>query len=640
MTVETHEFKAEMKRMMDLIVHSLYSNEEIFLRELISNASDAIDKIRFESITHPELLESNGDWKIKLIADKEAGTLTVRDNGIGMDKESVMENIGTVARSGTSAFLEKLQEAEAANLPELIGQFGLGFYSSFIVAEKVVVESRMAGDPQKGIRWTSDGEGSYTLEEIEKKERGTDVILHLNEDKKEYLDEWRIQAIVKKFSDFIEHPVTMDVEIPPMPSQDEEERKETEKEPKIEEKTLNSGQAIWLRNKADIKPEEYNEFYKHLSKDMHDPAEVIHFSAEGTVEFKALLYLPQERPFNLFEPEHKNGLSLYIKRVFVMDNCEELLPPYLRFVHGVVDASDLPLNVSREILQQNRVVETIRKNLVTKILAAMKRMLEKDYDNYVKFYKNFGQILKEGIYIDWNQRDTIANLALYQSVEKPAGEYLTLKQYYESMPSKQEEIYYLIGENRAVLEKSPYLEALRDRGFDVLLMTDPVDEWAIGSLREYEGKPFKAIDKGELKADEEEKAKQEEKKKTYGSLLDYLTQTIEPVSEVRLSHRLKESASCLVARDEANSAYMENLMRRLGREEEIGVSPRILEINPDHPAVKILNDLFDNNAEDPKVADFAWLLYDQAVLAEGSKVQDPQAFARRINDLIVRTGLS
>ncbi len=639
MTVETHEFKAEMKRMMELIVHSLYSNEEIFLRELISNASDAIDKIRFQSITEPEVLEGDGDWKIKILADSEAGTLTIRDNGIGMDRDSVIENIGTVAKSGTSAFLAKLQETDAANVPELIGQFGLGFYSSFIVADEVTVESRMAGDPNAGVRWKSDGEGEYSIETIEKATRGTDVILHLKEDKKDYLNEWRVQNIVKKFSDFIEHPVVMDVEIPPPPKEEGENGDAETAEPTIEEKTLNSGQAIWLRNKAEVKPEEYHDFYKHLSKDMHDPAKVIHYSAEGNIEFKALLFIPQERPFALFEPERKNGLNLYIKRVFVMDDCEDLLPPYLRFVHGVVDASDLPLNVSRELLQQNRVVETIRKNLVGKILSSLKDMLAKDYDNYLKFYKNFGAILKEGIYIDWNRRDDLAELALYPSVAKPAGEFVTLQQYYEAMPSKQEEIYYLVGENRETLEKSPYLESLREKGFDVLLMTDPVDEWAIGSLREYKGKPFKAIDKGDIKLDDEEKAEEEEKKKTFGNLLEFLNQTIEPVSEVRLSHRLKESAACLVAREEGNSAYMENLMKRLGREDEIGASPRILEINPDHPAVKTLHTLFEANAEDPKVADFSWLLYDQAVLAEGSKVQDPQAFARRVNDLIVRSGL-
>ena len=639
MTVETHEFKAEMKRMMELIVHSLYSNEEIFLRELISNASDAIDKIRFQSITEPEVLEGDGDWKIKILADSEAGTLTIRDNGIGMDRDSVIENIGTVAKSGTSAFLAKLQETDAANVPELIGQFGLGFYSSFIVADEVTVESRMAGDPNAGVRWKSDGEGEYSIETIEKATRGTDVILHLKEDKKDYLNEWRVQNIVKKFSDFIEHPVVMDVEIPPPPKEEGENGDAETAEPTIEEKTLNSGQAIWLRNKAEVKPEEYHDFYKHLSKDMHDPAKVIHYSAEGNIEFKALLFIPQERPFALFEPERKNGLNLYIKRVFVMDDCEDLLPPYLRFVHGVVDASDLPLNVSRELLQQNRVVETIRKNLVGKILSSLKDMLAKDYDNYLKFYKNFGAILKEGIYIDWNRSDDLAELALYPSVAKPAGEFVTLQQYYEAMPSKQEEIYYLVGENRETLEKSPYLESLREKGFDVLLMTDPVDEWAIGSLREYKGKPFKAIDKGDIKLDDEEKAEEEEKKKTFGNLLEFLNQTIEPVSEVRLSHRLKESAACLVAREEGNSAYMENLMKRLGREDEIGVSPRILEINPDHPAVKTLHTLFEANAEDPKVADFSWLLYDQAVLAEGSKVQDPQAFARRVNDLIVRSGL-
>jgi len=630
MSVEKHDFKTEMTQMMDIIVHSLYSNEEIFIRELISNACDAIDKVRFESLTNPDMLEGNADWKIKLIADKEAGTLTIRDNGIGMNHETVIENLGTIAKSGTREFLEKLKNAEAKEQPELIGQFGLGFYSAFMSADKVRVYSKMAGD-KDGIVWESTGQGGYTLDTCEKETRGTDVVVYLNEDGKQFLDEWKLRQTVKTFSNFIEHPVVMDVEKTEKGENDEEIKT-------IEEETLNSQQAIWQRSKSEIKDEEYNEFYKHISRSFEDPAKVVHFVAEGVIEFKALLFLPKQRPFDFMYPDKKNGLGLYIKRVFIMDDCKDLLPPYLRFVQGVVDATDLPLNVSREILQSNPMVDKIRKNLIDKVLAALKEMMENDFDNYKEFFKQFSMVIKEGVYTDYLNKDKISDILLYESMNKAEGEYTTLAEYVENMPEDQEEIYFLMGENRIALANSPYLEAVKEEGHDVLFMTEPIDEWVMSHLMEYKGKKLKAIDKGELNNKEEDET--DEKKKEQGekfkNLFSLLNGYINEVKEVRLSSRLKKSAACLVSEEGKMGAYMENVMKKIGHGDDIGENPRILELNADHPAVQALQRLHEKNIKDPRLETYGRFFYDQAVLAEGSKIKDPLSFAQRINDLIIR----
>ncbi len=615
------EFKTELKQLLDLIIHSLYTKKEIFLRELISNAADAIDKVRFESLTNPDLLEGNSDWKIKIIPDESAGTLSVSDNGIGMSRESIVQNLGTIAKSGTQAFLENLKAANVANRPELIGQFGVGFYASFMVADRVTVLSRMAGDVSDGVKWESDGQGEFTVEPFEKPTRGTDVILHLREDAKEFLKTWRIREIVKQYSDFIDHPIVMDVE-------HEKDGKKT-----IEEETLNSRKAIWLRPKSEIKQEEYDEFYKQLSRDFEPPLKTIHVAAEGTMEFRALMFLPSHRPLDwMMGPPPKSGLDLYVKRVLIMHQCEELLPPYLRFVKGVVDSSDLPLNVSRETLQHNPLLARINSNLVNRILKTLDEMKTGEYETYLKFYKEFRELLKEGVGLDFANRERLADLLLFESTKTESGKFTTLEQYLAGMKSEQKEILYLIGENRAMLENSPYLESAKSAGQEVLLLTDPIDEYVVSHLREYKGKHLKPVDRGEDQTPQSDEQKKQSE--SFKPLLDALKPRLTEVKDIRLSHRLKESAAVLVADQFAPSAHMERLMHRLGQVPEPGSFKRILELNPDHPAVARLKNLFEQNPADPKIESFARLLLDQATIAEGSAIKDPAAFARRINELI------
>jgi molecular chaperone HtpG len=621
MSSETLQFKTELKQLLHLIVHSLYSHKDIFLRELISNASDAIDTVRFQSLTHPEVVESNGEWKIKLLADEKQGTLTISDNGVGMSKDSIVENLGTIAKSGTRAFLENLKNTDVKDRPELIGQFGVGFYSAFMVADKVSVLSRMAGPKTQGVKWESDGQGEFTIETVDKETRGTDVILHLKEEDKEFLKPWRIREIVKKYSDFVEHPIVMDVE------KEDENKNKT-----MVEETLNSRKAIWLRPKAQVTQQEYHAFYKHISHDYTDPAKVIHYSAEGVIEFRALLFLPAHKPFDLFWGDSKKGLLLYIQRVFIMDDCEALLPPYLRFVRGVVDSPDLPLNVSREILQQSAPLEKIKSNLATKVLKTLEEMKNEEYDAYVGFYKELGMILKEGVGQDWSNREKIADVLLFESTKTEPGQFTTLGKYVLAMPANQKEIYYLIGESRELIEHSPYLETFKARGQEVLLLTDPIDEFLVHSLPEYKGKQLKPVDKGQL--DQAEIAA--DKKKTFQPLLDFMKEKLGDIKDVRLSSRLKESASCLVADEGEMGAHMERLLRRMGRGQELPETKRILELNADHPAVAAVQKLFAKDAADPRLEKYCRVLYDQAVLAEGSKLKDPAAFAQRVNELLAR----
>jgi molecular chaperone HtpG len=620
MSHETLQFKTELKQLLHLIIHSLYSHKDIFLRELISNASDAIDTIRFQSLTKQELLEGNSDWKIKLIPDEKASTLTISDNGVGMSKESIIENLGTIARSGTRGFVEALKQADVQDRPELIGQFGVGFYSSFMVADRVTVISRMAGSPQDGVKWESTGQGDFTVEPVEKPTRGTDVILHLREDSKEFLQPWRLRELVKKYSDFVEHPIVMDVE------------KTEGDEKKVVEETLNSRKALWLRNRSEITPEAYKEFYHHLSHDFHDPAKTIHYKAEGTIEFKALLYIPSKRPFDLMFADHRKGLQLYIQRVFIMDDCEALLPPYLRFVRGVVDSPDLPLNVSREILQQSAPLEKIRSNLTSKVLSTFDEMKRKEYEAYIPVFQELGSILKEGVYQDWTNREKIADLLLFESTRTERGKYTTLEKYVEAMPVSQTEIFYLTGETRELLENSPYLERFKAYGQEVLLLTDPVDELVVNSLAEYKGKKLKAVDKGEVGAAESD----ETRKKEFQPLLDYMKSKLPEIKDVRLSTRLKESAVCLVSEEGEMGAHLERLMARWGREKEIPQTKKILEVNPEHPAMRAMKELFSAHPAEERLEKYTRLLYDQALIAEGSKVKDPLAFSQRINELLAR----
>ena len=621
-TIERREFRSELRQVLSIITHSLYSHKEIFLRELISNASDAIDKIRFNSLQNEALLEGDRDWKIKLSADKAASTLTISDNGVGMSREAIIDNLGTIARSGTREFLDTLKQADAASRPELIGQFGVGFYAAFMVADKVVVVSRAAGEPQ-AVRWTSDGLGEFTVEPAERVGRGTDVILHLKEEEKEFLESWRLREVVKQFSDFIEHPVAMDVE-------------KTEKDVKtVEEETLNSRKALWLRSRSDVTAEEHAAFYRQISGDFEDPARTIHYAAEGTLEFKALLYLPKHKSFELQFGEGKVGPKLYVNRVQIMDHCEQLLPAYLRFVKGVVDCSDLPLNVSRELLQHNPLLEKIQKSLVKNVFQAMEEMRTSDFDGYVAFFKELGSILKEGLGRDWTNRETIADLLLFESVRTEKGKYLTLAQYVAAMPSDQTDIYFMTGEDRTALEHSPALEAFRDRGWDVLLLTDPIDDFVFPMLPDYKGKALKAADRNAPELPAEDQKKLEEARTSFQSLLATLSTKLPALKEVRLSRRLKESAACLVADEGAPGANLERIMQKLGKAEG-GPSPRILELNPSHPAVQGLLKIHAANPADPRVEAHGRLLHDQAVLAEGSRLADPGDFARRINDLLVK----
>jgi molecular chaperone HtpG len=623
---ETLQFKTELKQLLHLIIHSLYSHKDIFLRELISNASDAIDTARFQSLTKPEILEGDGasDWNIKLIADKQNNTLTISDNGIGMSLESIVDNLGTIAKSGTRGFLEALKAADVKDRPELIGQFGVGFYSSFMVADKVTVISRMAGKPADGVKWESSGEGEFTVEALDKPRRGTDVILHLREDCKEFLETWRLRQIVKKYSDFVEHPIVIDAE-------KEEDGKKT-----IEEQTLNSGKALWLRNKSEISAEEYNQFYRHISHDNQDPARTIHYKAEGLIEFKALLYVPAHRPYDLMFADHRKGLHLYIQRVFIMDDCEALLPPWLRFVKGVVDSPDLPLNVSREILQQSAPLEKIKSNLINKLLSTLDEMRRQDYETYVRFFKELGLVLKEGIAQDWDNRQRIAELLLLESTMTKPGEYTTLDKYVESMPMSQSEIYYLIGETRELLENSPYLESFKAAKQEVLLLTDPIDEFMTGSLTEYKGKRLKAVDKGEAQGAEIDTAQKQE----FQALLAFMKEKLPEVKDVRLSSRLKESAVCLVSEEGEMGAHMERLMARLGRDKEFAASKKVLEVNGRHPAIEAMKSLHARDAADTRLVGYCKLLYDQALIAEGSKITDAAVFARSINELLTRDATS
>jgi molecular chaperone HtpG len=614
-------FKTELRQVLDIIIHSLYSHKDVFLRELISNASDALHTLRFQGLTRPELLEGNEDWKIKIIPDEEAGTLTVSDNGVGMSQESVVENLGTVARSGTKALLESLQQAEVKERPELIGQFGVGFYSSFMVADRVTVVSRAAGLPrEEGVRWESDGQGEFTVERVTKETRGTDVTLHLRPEDREFLHEDRIRELVKRHSDFVEQPIIIDV------------TKEEKGEKKVVEEVLNARKAIWLRSPSEVGKEEHNEFYKQLSHDFQDPAQVIHYSGEGAVEFRALLYVPAHRPFDLMFGDHHRGVQLYVRRVFILDDSEALLPPYLRFVRGVIDSPDLPLNVSREMIQRSAPLERIKGNVVHTLLRTLASWRAREPEAYLAFFRELGVFLKEGVVQDRDNREKLADLLLLESTRTEPGTFTALGEYVERMPVGQKEIYYLTGDGRAVLEQSPHLEAFRSQGQEVLLLTEAIDEFLVQALTEYKGKRLKAADRGEAPG----AAVDEETRKRFGPLLDFMKGALEEVKEVRLSSRLKESAACLVSDEWAPGPQVQRLMERLGRGGEVPATRRVLELNPAHPAVEAVRRRFAADPQDERLGRYCRLLYDQALIAEGSRVKDPLALARTVNDLLVK----
>ncbi|NLT22495.1 MAG: molecular chaperone HtpG [Syntrophorhabdus sp.] len=631
MTSERMEFKTEVKQLLDLMIHSLYSHKEVFLRELISNASDAIDRARYDSLTNSDILEEGSGWKIKLAVDRDAGTLTVSDNGIGMTREETIESLGTIARSGTKEFLEALKSQEVKDNPELIGQFGVGFYSSFMVADRITVVSRRAGlKGTKGVKWESAGDGTFTVDEVEKASRGTDVILHLREDEKAYLSEWEIRSVVKKYSDFIEHPVVMDVE-----KEVDSELKKGEKVTVREEETLNSMKALWLKDRSEVSAEEYDDFYKHVSHDFHPPEKVIHYRAEGTSEFAALMFVPSVAPVNMLYRDFKYGPMLYVKRVRIMDHCEDLIPQYLRFVRGVVDSSDLPLNVSREILQNNRQVEIIKNSLTKKILDTFEEMKESSYDDYLKVYGQFGRVLKEGVHFDFSRREAIADLLLFASTRSEEGKLRTLREYVDDMKEGQEEIYYIVGSSLSDAANSPYLEAFKQKGFEVIYMTDDIDDFIFNGF-EYKGKKMHSITRGDISLDKDKTVQMEETKKRYARLIDLIKETLsEEVKDVRLSGRLTDTVCCLVADEGDLDPAMERLLKAMGQ--DLPPMKRILELNPSHPLFSAMNTIFEKGEAGMELKDYIRLLYDQALVLEGSKPKDPAAFSRAIAKLMVES---
>jgi molecular chaperone HtpG len=631
---ETLGFETEVKHLLHLMIHSLYSNKEIFLRELISNASDAADKLRFLALSDESLYEGDSDLKIRLEVDKEQRLIKVIDNGIGMSRSEVQEHIGTIAKSGTKQFFEALTGDQAKD-SELIGQFGVGFYSAFIVADKVTLITRKAGAPKnEGVRWESAGEGDYTIETVDKEKRGTEIILHLKESESEFLDGYRIRSIVRKFSDHISLPIVMDKEIPP--SYDDEEKEEENKPaPVIEEETVNSASALWTKARQDISEDDYNQFYKHVGHDFQDPLAYVHSKVEGTNEYTLLLYVPSRAPFDLWDRDNKHGVKLYIRKVFITDDAEQLMPRYLRFIKGVVDANSLPLNVSREILQQSKQISTIKSGAVKKVLGMLEGMAKNEPEKYEKFWTEFGAVIKEGPIEDHANKERIAKLLRFASTFNDSDKQsVSLEDYVGRMKEGQEKIYYVTADSYAAAKNSPHLEIFRKKGIEVLLLSDRVDEWLVSSLDEFDGKHLQSIAKGQLDLgkldDEEEKKHQEEVSKDFESVLNQIKEVLgDKVSEVRVSHRLTESPACLVSDIYGMSLNMERIMKEAGQKMSFGNKP-IFEINPDHAVIQRLK----AEQDDARFADLTHILFDQAILAEGGQLDDPAAFVHKLNGLL------
>ena len=640
MAKSTMKFKTEVSQLLELVTHSLYSNKEIFIRELVSNASDALDKLRLEGLKDKKILEDNSDFKISINFNKDAKTITITDNGIGMTKDEIVDNIGTIAKSGTKEFLAKLKDLKSAdkdaNTDQLIGQFGVGFYSAFIVSDKIVINSKRAGSSEPAVRWESDGKEKFTIDESDRTERGSEIVLYLNKEHEDYASEWKIREVVKKYSDYISYPIIMTIEREEKPKdKDGNEIKDAEAVTKFGEQTLNSMKAIWQRDKKDIKDEDYNEFYKHISHDWEEPLERIHLSAEGMLSYKALLFIPKKPPFDMFWRESKIGVNLYVKNVFIMDDNKNLLPEYFRFIKGVVDSADLPLNVSREILQEDKMLEKIKTNLVKKIIDTLKKMKEKEPEKYLEFYNSFGKVLKEGLYSDFENKDKLADLAMFESTKTEKGKLTSLKDYVSRMPEGQKDIYYITGEKRDILENSPHIEKFKAKDYEVLFFTDPIDEFVTNNLNEYEKKELKSIGKGEIDLGEDEavKKEKEEDTKKYRSLLDTMKDHLaEDIKEVRVSSRLTSSAVCLVSDEHGMTPNMEKMFRSMNQ--EVPKSKRVLEINPKHPLYESLNVIYEKNKDDARLKDYSELLYDQALIAEGAMPKDPVKFARKMADLM------
>ena len=649
MAEERYEFQAETKQLLDLMIHSIYTNREIFLRELISNGSDAIDKLHYEALTNRDLLEGDTEFSIRLAIDKDKKTLTVADNGIGMDKEDIKANIGTIARSGTKAFLERLkaekEDSENVSDKELIGQFGVGFYSAFMVAKTVTVLTRKAGT-DTGYCWKSTGDGSYTLTECDVKHHGTAVVLELKDEfttgEDDFLDESRLSELVKKYSDYIRYPIMMNVTVKEVPKNEDGQPVEgADPIEKTELKTLNSMQPLWTRNKSDIKDEEYADFFRHQFYEWEKPMEVFHTKAEGTVEYTALLFIPGSAPMNLYYSDYEPGIQLYSRHVFIMDKCKDLLPEYLRFVKGLVDSPELSLNISREMLQQSRNLKVIGKNLEKTILKTLTRKAEKERPEYEKFWNEFGKSIKIGIYSGMmtgeNNADKLKDLVLFYSARQ--GRLVTLKEYVEAMKDGQQKIYYAVGKDKEGIDALPQTELLKDRDLDVLYLFDPVDEFAIEALHEYDGKSFHSVSRGDLDLDDdtfkEEKKKNEDLAKDNEGLLQDVKKALESkVVDVRLSNRLKSGAVCLVADAAGPSVAMEQAFA--GADNPFMKARRILEINPHHELFNKLKTLHDGETNEDAFKEYSELLYDQALLLEGIMPEDPVVFAQRLAKMMAK----
>lgn len=622
--VETRGFETEVKQLLDLMIHSLYSNKDIFLRELISNASDACDRLRFTAVSDASLYEDDIELKVRINYDRENRTLTVSDNGIGMNRDEVIDNIGTIAKSGTKSFLASIT-GDQKNDANLIGQFGVGFYSSFIVADEVTLRSRKAGDSaDNGVEWVSQGEGEYEIRSIEKADRGTEITLHLREGEDDFLNDWKLRSIITSYSDHIDFPVVMNRTVEPS-----EEGGETV----IEEETVNQASALWTRAKSDIKDEEYREFYKHVAHDFEDPIEWSHNRVEGTTEYTSLLYIPARAQFDLYDRESRHGIKLYVQRVFIMEDAEQLMPRYLRFVRGLIDSNDLPLNISREILQSSKVIDNIRNGSVKKVLGILEKIAKNDPEKYDRIWTEFGKVLKEGPAEDVANRDRVAKLLRFATTHTgEEAQTVSLDDYLARMQEAQDKIYYVAADSHSAAKNSPHLEIFRKKGIEVLLLSDRVDEWLTAHLMEYEGKKIQSVAKGELDLgdDETSEKKREEKAKASEKLIKRLKKALEGrVEDVRVTNRLTESPACIVLNEHDMAMHMQRILKEAGH--ALPGSRPILEINPDHPILKKL----DTEKSKKKFSDWSDILFDQAILAEGGQLEDPAGFVAKLNKMLV-----
>ena len=616
---ETLGFQTEAKQMLHLMIHSMYTHKEVFIRELISNASDALDKLRFESVTSPEILGDDKDLAIRIKLDKKAKTFTISDNGVGMTRQEVIDNIGTIARSGSRAFLEKMTGDQKAD-SNLIGEFGVGFYSAFMVAVRVKLVTKRAGSDEPAVVWESDGVGEYTIGETEKKSRGTEITVYLKEEEGTYAETWNVRSVIKRYSDFITFPIYLP-------------------DDKGKDEVVNETKPLWKRPASELTEEQYELFYKHTLGAFDKPLLTIHKQAEGMLEYSYLLFVPEQGAFDLYLTERKHGVKLYVKRVFIMDDCKELLPEYLRFVKGIVDSEDLPLNVSREMLQQNPVVERMKKALVGRILGVLKDTAEKEPEKYKTFWKQFGPVLKEGIHTDHENKDKLLELLRFQSsMGESADDLVSLKEYVGRMREGQKDIYYVSGENREIVQKSPHLEVFKDKGVEVLYLVDPIDEWIVNDIYNFDGKPLKSITRGDLDLGElgEDETRDRKKSETkYKKLLERIKNILsDSVNEVRLTTRLKGSPCCLVTGEHDMGAHMQKIMKAMGQDAP-DVKP-ILEVNPSHPIVANLQALYEKDANSEQLQEWVKLLFDQALVAEGRVPKDPVAYSQRVNGILAK----